>query len=79
MRNIMSENEKTILKLLRDKGGAKYTDIEPLMKMGSHDKFWTTFSTICSLISAGVIVSENKYPSTYTLTPYGKSKVKEVL
>ena len=53
----MSENEKTILKLLRDKGGAKYTDIEPLMKLGSHDKFWTTFSTICSLISAGVIVS----------------------
>ena len=75
----MSENEKAILRLLRDKGSAKYTDIEPLMKMGSHDKFWTTFSTICSLISSGVIVSENKYPSTYTLTSYGKSKLNQVL
>ena len=75
----MTLNELSILKLLKDNGKASYKDIEPIMKIEGHDKYWTTFSTICSLIQSGVMVSDNKYPSTYSLTPYGKVKAKEVL
>lgn len=79
MRGKMTINELSILKLLQDQSKAKYQQIEPLMKIESHDKYWTTFSTICSLIQAGIIVSDNKHPSTYSLTPYGIVKAKEVL
>tara|TARA_R100000278_G_scaffold56308_1_gene46607 strand:- start:68 stop:307 length:240 start_codon:yes stop_codon:yes gene_type:complete len=79
MRKEMTVNELSILKILNEQGKAFYKDIEPKMKLEAHDKYWTTFSTICSLIQAGVIVSDNKYPSTYSLTPYGKVKAKEVL
>ena len=79
MRRKMTINELSILKLLQDQYKATYQNIEPLMKLESHDKYWTTFSTICSLIQAGVMVSDNKYPSTYSLTPYGRVKAREVL
>ena len=75
----MTKNELAILKLLKENGKATYSQIEPKMKIENHDKYWTTFSTICSLISSGVIVSNNKYPSNYSLTAYGRVKVKEVL
>jgi len=75
----MTLNELTILKLLKDNGKASYKDMEPMMKIEGHDKYWTTFSTICSLIQSGVMVSDNKYPSTYSLTPYGRVKAKEVI
>jgi len=79
MRRKMTKNELTILKLLKENEKATYSEIEPKMEIKNHDKYWTTFSTICSLISSGVIVSNNKYPSNYSLTAYGKVKVKEVL
>lgn len=79
MRKKMTKNELAILKLLKENGKATYSQIEPKMKIENHDKYWTTFSTICSLISSGVIVSNNKYPSNYSLTAYGRVKVKEVL
>jgi len=79
MRKKMTKNELTILKLLKENEKATYSQIEPKMEIENHDKYWTTFSTICSLISSGVIVSNNKYPSNYSLTVYGKVKVKEVL
>ena len=75
----MTKNELAILKMLKDNDKATYNEIEPNMEIENHDKYWTTFSTICSLISSGVIVSNNKYPSNYSLTAYGKVKVKEVL
>ena len=75
----MTKNELAILKLLKENGKVTYSQIEPKMKIENHDKYWTTFSTICSLISSGVIVSNNKYPSNYSLTAYGRVKVKEVL
>lgn len=79
MRKKMTKNELAILKMLKDNDKATYNEIEPNMEIENHDKYWTTFSTICSLISSGVIVSNNKYPSNYSLTAYGKVKVKEVL
>jgi hypothetical protein len=79
MRRKMTLNEQKILNLLQSNTKAMYSEIEPLMKVEKHDKYWTTFSTICSLIQSGVIVSDNKHPSTYSLTPYGKVKAKEVL
>lgn len=75
----MTKNELAILKMLKDNDKATYNEIEPNMEIENHDKYWTTFSTICSLISSGVIVSNNKYPSNYSLTAYGKVKVKELL
>ena len=75
----MTKNELEILKLLKENQKATYSEIEPKMEIQNHDKYWTTFSTICSLISSGVIVSNNKYPSNYSLTAYGRVKVKEVL
>lgn len=75
----MTKNELSILKLLNQNNKATYTEIEPCMEIKNHDKYWTTFSTICSLISSGVIVSNDKYPSSYSLTAYGKVKVKELL
>jgi hypothetical protein len=75
----MTKNELIILKLLKENEKATYSEIEPKMEIENHDKYWTTFSTICSLISSGVIVSNNKYPSNYSLTGYGRVKVKEVL
>lgn len=79
MRRKMTINELNILNLLQSNTKATYSEIEPLMKIENHDKYWTTFSTICSLIQSGVMVSDNKYPSTYSLTPYGRVKAKEVL
>ena len=79
MRRKMTKNELAILKLLNENKKATYAEIEPKMELENHDKYWTTFSTICSLISSGVIVSNNKYPSDYSLTSYGKVKVKELL
>lgn len=79
MRRKMTKNEIAILKLLKDQEKVTYTDIEPRMEMKGHDKYWTTFSTICSLIQSGVIASQNKYPSSYSLTAYGKIKAKELL
>ena len=79
MRRKMTKNELAILKLLKDKERVKYTDIEPKMEVGGHDKYWTTFSTICSLIQSGIMVSENKHPAIYSLTAYGKVKCTEVL
>lgn len=79
MRKKMTKNELTILKLLKENGKVTYSQIEPKMDIENHDKYWTTFSTICSLISSGVIISNNKYPSNYSLTAYGRVKVKEVL
>lgn len=75
----MTLNEQEILNFLQSNTKATYSQIEPLMKLENHDKYWTTFSTICSLIQSGVIVSDNKYPSTYSLTPYGRVKAKEIL
>jgi predicted transcriptional regulator len=79
MRRKMSENEKQILRLLKENGHATYDDIEPRMEIKGHDKYWTTFSTICSLIQSGVVQSENKHPSKYTLTAYGRVKALEVV
>lgn len=79
MRRKMTLNEQEILNFLQSNTKATYSQIEPLMKLENHDKYWTTFSTICSLIQSGVIVSDNKYPSTYSLTPYGRVKAKEIL
>ena len=79
MRKKMTLNELNILNLLQDQGKASYKEIEPMMKIEGHDKYWTTFSTICSLIQSGVMVSDNKHPFTYSLTPYGRVKAKEVL
>ena len=75
----MTKNELAILKILKENGKATYSDIEPKMELHNHDKYWTTFSTICSLISSGVIVSNDKHPSNYSLTAYGRVKVNEVL
>ena len=55
-----------------------YADIEPLMVKDHHDIYWTTFSTICSLIQAGIITADN-HPANYTLTAYGRSKALELL
>lgn len=74
----MTPNELSILSLLNKKGQATYADIEPLMERDHHDIYWTTFSTICSLIQAGIITTEN-HPANYTLTAYGRSKALEVL
>jgi hypothetical protein len=78
MRRKMTENELSILTLLDKKGQAMYADIEPLMVKDHHDIYWTTFSTICSLIQAGIITAGN-HPANYTLTAYGRSKALELL
>lgn len=75
----MTTNELSILKLLNDKGRITYADIEPLMQKDTHDIYWTTFSTICSLIQAGIMTSEDKHPAVYSITAYGRSKAVEVL
>lgn len=79
MRRKMTKNELSILKLVSSKGTVTYADIEPLMERDTHDIYWTTFSTICSLIQAGIITSEDKYPAVYSITAYGRSKAVEVL
>ena len=79
MRRKMTINEKKILQLLKEKERITYADIEPKMVIENHDKYWTTFSTICSLIQSGIITSENKHPAIYSLTSYGKNKIIEVL
>ena len=79
MRRKMTINEKKILKLLKENQKATYSEIEPKMEIENHDKYWTTFSTICSLIQSGIITSENKHPAIYSLTSYGKNKIIEVL
>ena len=75
----MTENELSILTLLDKKGQATYADIEPLMVRDHHDIYWTTFSTICSLIQSGIMTSEDKHPAVYSITPYGRSKALELL
>lgn len=75
----MTLNEKAILQLLKEKDRITYAEIEPKMKVEGHDKYWTTFSTICSLIQSGIMVSENKHPALYSLTAYGRVKIAEVL
>ena len=75
----MSENEKQILRLLKEKKHITYAEIEPKMHIENHDKYWTTFSTICSLMQSGILVSENKHPALYSLTAYGRVKIAEVL
>jgi len=75
----MTLNELHILKLLQEQGKASYKEIEPMMTIEGHDKYWTTFSTICSLIQAGIITSEDKHPAVYSITAYGRSKAVEVL
>ncbi len=79
MRRKMTPNEKVILQLLKQKDRITYAEIEPKMHIDGHDKYWTTFSTICSLIQAGIMTSENKHPALYSLTAYGRSKLIEVL
>lgn len=79
MRRKMTKNELSILKLINAKGTVTYADVEPLMERDTHDIYWTTFSTICSLIQAGIITSEDKYPAVYSITAYGRSKAVEVL
>lgn len=74
----MTINELNILKLLQEQGKASYKQIEPMMKIEGHDKYWTTFSTICSLIQAGIMTADN-HPANYTLTAYGRSKALELL
>jgi hypothetical protein len=74
----MTENELSILRILKSKNQATYADIEPLMVKDQHDIYWTTFSTICSLIQAGIITVDN-HPANYTLTSYGRSKAIELL
>lgn len=75
----MTTNELTILKLLNTKHTVTYADIEPLMKVDTHDIYWTTFSTICSMIQSGIMTSEDVHPAKYTITPYGRSKAIELL
>ena len=75
----MTKNELSILKLVNAKGRVTYADIEPLMERDTHDIYWTTFSTICSMIQAGIITSEDKHPAVYSITAYGRSKAVEVL
>lgn len=75
----MTKNELSILKLINSKGTVTYADIEPLMEKDVHDIYWTTFSTICSLIQAGIITSEDKHPAVYSITAYGRSKAVELL
>ena len=74
----MTPNELIIINILNRKGEATYADIEPLMVRDGHDIYWTTFSTICSLIQSGIITTQNQ-PANYTLTAYGRSKALEVL
>jgi hypothetical protein len=75
----MTKNELSILKLINEKGQVTYADIEPLMTQGTHDIYWTTFSTICSMIQSGIITSEDKHPALYSITAYGRSKAIELL
>ena len=75
----MTKNELSILKLVNAKGRVTYADIEPIMERDTHDIYWTTFSTICSLIQAGIITSEDKHPAVYSITAYGRSKAIELL
>lgn len=75
----MTTNELTILKLLNTKHTVTYADIEPLMERDTHDIYWTTFSTICSMIQSGIMTSEDVHPAKYTITPYGRSKAIELL
>ena len=79
MRRKMTTNELTILKLLNTKHTVTYADIEPLMQVDTHDIYWTTFSTICSMIQSGIMTSEDVHPAKYTITPYGRSKAIELL
>ena len=79
MRRKMTTNELTILKLLNRKHTVTYADIEPLMERDTHDIYWTTFSTICSMIQSGIMTSEDVHPAKYTITPYGRSKAIELL
>jgi len=79
MRRKMTKNELSILKVINQKGRVTYADVEPLMEQDTHDIYWTTFSTICSLIQSGIMTSEDKYPAVYSITPYGKSKAVELL
>ena len=79
MRRKMTTNELTILKLLNKKHTVTYADIEPLMQVDTHDIYWTTFSTICSMIQSGIMTSEDVHPAKYTITPYGRSKAIELL
>ena len=79
MRRKMTTNELTILKLLNKKHTVTYADIEPLMQVETHDIYWTTFSTICSMIQSGIMTSEDVHPAKYTITPYGRSKAIELL
>ena len=75
----MTLNELQILNLLQSNTKATYSEIEPLMKIEGHDKYWTTFSTICSMIQSGIITSEDKHPALYSITAYGRSKAIELL
>jgi hypothetical protein len=77
MRRTLTINEQNIIKHLREHGRATYADIEPIIIKGSADIYWSTFSTICSLVQSGIITSTN-YPSVYTLTKYGRTKALEI-
>lgn len=78
MRRTLSNNEQNILKYLREHGKAMYADIEPLIEKDSADIYWSTFSTLCSLVQSGIITSTN-HPSVYTLTKYGRTKALEII
>jgi len=74
----MTPNELAILNVLNSRDRVTYADIEPLMEQDHHDIYWTTFSTICSLIQSGIITTE-EHPAVYSLTAYGRSKALELL
>lgn len=79
MRRKMTPNEQNIVRLIKNSDHkVTYKDIEQVMMFdGTKDKYWSTFSTICSLVESGIITTTN-HPSTYSLTKYGRMKYDEI-
>lgn len=75
----MTPNEAKIIKLIYNSPSKVYfKDIEKVVNVDNgKDKFWSIFSTICSLIESNIITTTSS-PSIYTLTEYGRSKHKEI-
>lgn len=74
----LSRNEIRIIRLLNIKQIATFKDIEGVVKIENEEKYWTIFSTICSLKESNFINTTDT-PSKYSLTDYARIKLKQLL
>lgn len=79
MRRQLTLNELNIIKLIyHSPKKILYADIERVMTFETgKDKYWSTFSTICSLVESNIITT-TAHPATYMLTEYGRSRIEQI-